>query len=260
MCQLTVVGWHACHEAITVRWHLYACCILSKKIQQYCPLYLIWYFQPPLYVLIVRKPSYPIIEWRGDFSHAVSRGNTCWHLITNPKQQKNQKGPFMSTSQSLYLEPSNSNHRMYLLDNWMFSQHWEDLDIETKISTKVFLSKFPNNHLETLVTWPLWWNVFILSHPHNQSHRSWLRTNPSFHQLPWPIPLTNPKYPSNKGWYLWPQTKRHGIVVVELHNFSFLCAKFCKGEVGNAILNTKSKTGFPLFPVCNKYTGVNWLF
>ena len=30
-----------------------------------------------------------------------------------------------------------------------------------------------------------------------------------------------------------------------------------KGEVGNAILNTKCKTGFPLFSVCNKYTGVN---
>ena len=35
-----------------------------------------------------------------------------------------------------------------------------------------------------------------------------------------------------------------------------LCCLY-KGEVGNAILNTKSKTGFPLFSVCNKYTGVS---
>ena len=32
---------------------------------------------------------------------------------------------------------------------------------------------------------------------------------------------------------------------------------YLKREAGNAILNTKSKTGFPLFSVCNKYTGVN---
>ena len=29
-----------------------------------------------------------------------------------------------------------------------------------------------------------------------------------------------------------------------------------KGEVVNAILNTNSKTGFPLFSIFNKYTGV----
>ena len=48
----------------------------------------------------------------------------------------------------------------------------------------------------------------------------------------------------------------------------YLCVNFnsvysqqdvLKGEVGNAILNTKSKTGFLLFSVCNKYTGVNGL-
>ena len=30
-----------------------------------------------------------------------------------------------------------------------------------------------------------------------------------------------------------------------------------KGEVGNAIINTKSKTGLPPLSVCKKYTGVN---
>ena len=46
-CQLPVVAWYACHKGITVRLHLYACCILRKKVHQSCPLYLIWYFQPP---------------------------------------------------------------------------------------------------------------------------------------------------------------------------------------------------------------------
>ena len=50
-CQLTVIAWYACHEAITVRWHLYVCCILRKEVQQSCPLYLIWYFQPPTFYL-----------------------------------------------------------------------------------------------------------------------------------------------------------------------------------------------------------------
>ena len=31
------------------------------------------------------------------------------------------------------------------------------------------------------------------------------------------------------------------------------------GEVGNTILNTRGKTGVPLYSVCNKHTGVIWL-
>ena len=46
-CQLTVLAWYACHEAIAVIWHLYVCCILRKEVQQSCTLHLIWYFQPP---------------------------------------------------------------------------------------------------------------------------------------------------------------------------------------------------------------------
>ena len=45
--QLTVVAWYACHTAITVTWHLYTWCILRKEINQSCPLYFKWHFQPP---------------------------------------------------------------------------------------------------------------------------------------------------------------------------------------------------------------------
>ena len=46
-CQLNVVAWYVFYEAETVRWHLYVFRILTKDIKQLCPLYLIWYFQPP---------------------------------------------------------------------------------------------------------------------------------------------------------------------------------------------------------------------
>ena len=55
-CQLTAIAWHASHEAITARWHLYVCCLLRKEVKQSSPLYLIWYFQPPPF-LVVPSPS-----------------------------------------------------------------------------------------------------------------------------------------------------------------------------------------------------------
>ena len=45
--QLTFVAWYVCHIALTVTWHLYTCCILRKEINQSCPLYFKWHFQPP---------------------------------------------------------------------------------------------------------------------------------------------------------------------------------------------------------------------
>ena len=46
-CLLTVVALYVCHEVITVRWHLYVCCIVRKETKESCSMYLIWYFQPP---------------------------------------------------------------------------------------------------------------------------------------------------------------------------------------------------------------------
>ena len=37
---------------ITVKWQLYVCCIVRQEVKESCPLYLIWYLQPPLYYLI----------------------------------------------------------------------------------------------------------------------------------------------------------------------------------------------------------------
>ena len=52
-CKLTAISWYACHEAITVRWHLYGCFLLRTEEKQSSPLYLLCYFQPPLFILTV---------------------------------------------------------------------------------------------------------------------------------------------------------------------------------------------------------------
>ena len=44
-CLTVIASWHA-YEATTVGWHLYMCCIARKEINQSCPMYLLWHFQP----------------------------------------------------------------------------------------------------------------------------------------------------------------------------------------------------------------------
>ena len=50
-CHLTVIASWQAYQATTVSGHLYICGILRKEVNQSCPMYLSWHFQPPPYTL-----------------------------------------------------------------------------------------------------------------------------------------------------------------------------------------------------------------